>query len=88
MPAAGQVVPRVDVQNKHLKGLLMMDQYPYVIRLLDGRQVSPSEFERLAGSLRKNWKSSTYVLQVLCLSCLRHGLLIWPQRRCWGFQQS
>ena len=63
--AAGQVVPRVDVQNKHLKGLLMMDQYPWMVKLLDGRTVSPSEFERLAGSLRKNWKSSTMVLQVI-----------------------
>ncbi len=66
MPTAGQVVPRVDVQNKQLKGLLMLDQYPWMVKLLDGRQVSPSEFERLAGSLRKNWKSSTFVLQVTC----------------------
>ncbi|CAL5228912.1 g12133 [Coccomyxa viridis] len=63
VPTAGQVVPRVDVQNKQLKGLLMLDQYPWMVKLLDGRTVSPSEFERLAGSLRKNWKSSTMVLQ-------------------------
>ncbi len=65
VPTAGQVVPRVDVQNKQLKGLLMLDQYPWMVKLLDGRTVSPSEFERLAGSLRKNWKSSTMVLQVI-----------------------
>ena len=44
----------------------MMEQNPWVVKLLDGRTVSPSEFERLAGSLRKNWKSSTSVLQAIC----------------------
>ena len=59
----------MEVQNKQLKGTLMLDQYPWMIALPDGRKISPSEYERQAGSLRKNWKSSTYVIQVIHIMC-------------------
>ena len=63
---AGKMVLQVEVQNKQLRGVLLLERYPWVVQMQDGRQVSPSEFERQAGSLRKNWKSSTYIVQVSC----------------------
>ena len=63
-PVTSRQPVKVNVENKGQKGLLLLDRQPWVIELPDGRQVSPSEFERLAGSLRKNWKSSTHIVQV------------------------
>ena len=60
------------VSNRHLKGVLVLNKRPWMVKLPDGRKVSPSEYERLAGSLRKNWKSSTHVIQVS--SCTPHTL--------------
>ena len=80
MPAptpSGQVVPRINVQNKQLKGTLLLDQYPWVVKLPDGRKVSPSEFERQAGSLRKNWKSSTFIIQVTRAPSRRPQIKAW-----------
>ena len=62
--AASAPAARVPVSNRHLKGVLVLNKRPWMVKLPDGRKVSPSEFERLAGSLRKNWKSSTHVIQV------------------------
>lgn len=70
--AASAPAARVPVSNRHLKGVLVLNKRPWMVKLPDGRKVSPSEYERLAGSLRKNWKSSTHVIQVS--SCTPHTL--------------
>ena len=81
--AASAPAARVPVSNRHLKGILVLNKRPWMVKLPDGRKVSPSEFERLAGSLRKNWKSSTHVIQVSgCTPCTpSHGIACQRENR-------
>ena len=54
------------VRNKQLQGTLMLDRYPWVVRLSDGGLVSPSEHARRAGSRPYSWRETTSAIKVIC----------------------